>query len=147
MKKLASIVLTALIILVFSNNCYCEESQDYTYYYNLGYAKLVDGSFDMAIKIFQQTLELKPDCAEALLGLGIAYRQTHELNKALEATKKALKYDPNYFKAYYNLGLILEELNDKKGALEAYKTFYKKVPEAKNIPDLKEKINSLKQEL
>ncbi|MEW5820640.1 MAG: tetratricopeptide repeat protein [Cyanobacteriota bacterium] len=144
MKKLITTTLFISLLVLFSNNCYSQESQDYTYYYNLGYAKLVDGSFEKAIEIFNHTLELKPDCSEAYLGLGIAHRQLNQLEKALEATNKALETDPEYFKAYYNLGLIYEQIGNKQEALNAFKTFYKRVPEAKNIPDLKIRMKRLK---
>ena len=147
MKKLLSILIIGALLFVFSNASFAQGNEDYTYYYNLGYAKLVDGDFKEAVDIFNKTLSFKPDCAEALLGLGIAYRQLKDLNKALEATEKALKFDPKYYKAYYNLALIYEQQGNKKDAFEAYKIFYKKVPEAKNIPDLKEKIDQLKKEI
>lgn len=147
MKKLGSIFIFGILFLSLQLGTLAEQAQDYTYYYNLGYAKLVDGSFNTAIDIFQQTLKLKPDCAEAYLGLGIAYRQINQPDKALDATQKALQYDPGYFKAYYNLGLIYEQQGKKKEAYDAYKTFYKKVPESRNIPNLKDKIEKLKAEL
>lgn len=146
-KKILNIIAVFSFLTIVSLPVVAQDSeQNYTYYYNLGYAKLIDGSFDDAINIFEQTLAIKPDCTEAFLGLGIAYRQKNDLQNALIATQKALKIDPDYFKAYYNLGLIYEQLGNKKDALEAYNTFYKRVPEAKNIPDLKQKIDQLKKE-
>jgi superkiller protein 3 len=147
MKKITIIFLTFLIVFLSSiSTGFSQEQPDYTYYFNLGYSKLVDGQFNQAIDIFNQTIELQPDCSEAYLGLGIAYRQLHELEKALKATQKALDYNPRYYKAYYNLGLIYEEKGKKKEALEAFKRFFKKVPEARNIPDLREKIKQLEKE-
>lgn len=143
MKKTFIVFLVFSLLTVCSGNSFAQVEQDYTYYYNLGYAKLIDGSFTEAINIFDQALKINSNCSEAYLGLGIAYRQLNQLDKALESTLKALQYNPNYYKAYYNLGLIYEQQGNKKEALNAYKTFVKKVPESRNIPDLKTKITQL----
>jgi tetratricopeptide (TPR) repeat protein len=143
-KKLITALIALLLIFNAGHAVFSQETEDYTYYFNLGYSKLVDGKFNQAIEIFNKTLEIEPHCSEAYLGLGIAYRQLNQLDKALEATQKSLEYNPKYYKAYYNLGLILEQQDKKTEALQAFRTFYKKVPEARNIPDLKDKIESLK---
>lgn len=144
MKKLIIQTLIVLTIIINGTSAvFCQDQDDATYYYNLGYAKLVDGSFKEAINIFNQTLQINPESSEAYLGLGIAYRQIDDLDKALEATKKALEFNPDYFKAYYNLALIYEQQGQIREAIKAYKIFFKKVPEARNIPDLKDKIKEL----
>ncbi|MGD9580857.1 MAG: tetratricopeptide repeat protein [Vampirovibrionia bacterium] len=144
MKKFFSKLLILSLLLVMQNASFAQEEQDYKYYYTLGYAELVDGDFAKSVNVFNKAISINPEAVEAYIGLGIAYRQLNQLDKALEATKKALEYDPSYYKAYYNLGLTYEQQGKMKEAVKAYSIFYKKVPEAKNIPDLKEKIQRLK---
>lgn len=147
MKHLIYKLLMIFVLLFSQTVCFAQETEDYKYYYTLGYAELVDGNFNKAIKIFNKAITIKPDAIEAYIGLGIAYRQVNQLDKALEATEEALRRDPHYYKAYYNLGLTYEQQGKMKEAVKAYSTFYKKVPEAKNIPDLKEKIERLKEQI
>lgn len=146
MKNLISKILI-LFVLLLSHSATFAQTENYNYYYSLGYSELVDGNFEKSIDIFNKAIKLKPDATEAYIGLGIAYRQVNQLDKALEVTKEALQYDPSYYKAYYNLALTYEQQGKIKEAVEAYRIFYKKVPEAKNIPDLKEKIKLLSKQI
>lgn len=139
-----------LIIFIFScfiNPAFAQDADEYIDYYNKGYNKLTEGEFQDSIELFNKSLIINPKFYEAYLGLGIAYRLSNRLNDSLNATRKSIELSPRYYKAYYNLGLIYEQQGNYKAAYDAYKIFFKNVSEAKDIPQLKDKIKELKEKL
>jgi len=57
-----------------------------------------------AIKAYTEYLKLKPDNADVRTDLGIMYRNTGEIDKAIEEFKKAAQIDPKHINSRYNLG-------------------------------------------
>jgi len=86
------------------------DPNDYRAYFGLG-AVYVDGlqrnttaSHSEAIKNFQKVIELKPDLAEAYVGLAYASAQNQEYAQAISAAQKAIQLKPDYPESYYTLG-------------------------------------------
>jgi len=99
-------------------------------HYNLAKAYLnepLSGPLE-AIKHFQQAVTLKPDYAEAFIGLGDAYLEAEmyrpegpDTIKAIEAYRKAISIRPNYAEAYEALGRGYLEEDAYKLAIDAFK--------------------------
>jgi type IV pilus assembly protein PilF len=68
--------------------------------------KLNEGEFEMAIRQYQQSLELIPNDAETHFGLGEAYRRKSEFRLAETHFRRALKIDPTHSEAHLNLAVI-----------------------------------------
>ncbi|PYS69181.1 MAG: hypothetical protein DMF69_17795, partial [Acidobacteria bacterium] len=86
------------------------DPNDYRSYFGLG-AVYVDGlqrhivqSHSDAIKNFKKAIELKPDLAEAYVGLAYASAQNQEYAQAVSAAQKAIQLRPDYPESYYTLG-------------------------------------------
>jgi tetratricopeptide (TPR) repeat protein len=104
-KKKTSLKLkTALINLLFEFGNYLND-------------ELV-ADYEGAISIFSRIIELEPNNYRAHYNLGIAFHNSNQLDKAVEAYQTALEINPNYYFCYYNLGLVYEETQDFAKAIE-----------------------------
>lgn len=113
-------------------------------YYNEANFALISGNFVEAAKSYNLAVIKNPKLSEAYIGLGIAYRELGNYQKAYETTLKSINLKPNYYQAYYNLGLILEKQNKPVEAIVAYEKFLKEVPGAERFSDVTQKIAKLK---
>jgi adenylate cyclase len=101
-------------------------ARDFLYQYNKNKLKI-------AIQLFEKTIQLDPEYANAYAGLGEAYANLYQLferneqwlEKSIEASSKALMYDSTLSEAYAALGLcyfnkemINEALRASKKAIE-----------------------------
>ena len=64
-----------------------------------------------AIHDFQQSLQLRPDYAIALLNLGNVYRRQGTMDKAQECLTKALELQPDDPEVNYSLGMFYAQQN------------------------------------
>jgi adenylate cyclase len=95
-------------------------ARDFLYQYNKNKLKI-------AINLFQKTIQLDPEYANAYAGLGEAYANLYQLferdeqwlEKSIEASSKALMYDPTLSEAYTALGLCYFQKNMVNEALKA----------------------------
>ena len=76
--------------------------------------------FELAIKMFESAIKIKPDYAEAHYNLGVIFKDLGNLNDAIECFKKAIKHIPNYPDAYNNLGNAQGDLGLLDEAIESY---------------------------
>jgi tetratricopeptide (TPR) repeat protein len=63
---------------------------------------------------------LKPDLTPAHNNLGLALRDSGNLEAAIASFKEALRLNRKYAPAHFNLGLVLEKQGDLDVALAAY---------------------------
>ena len=70
------------------------------------FGTLESGDWDAAI---DQLDDFAGKDADAAYGLGFAYFQDGQLDKAISAYQKAIQLDPNNLEALYDLGLVYEE--------------------------------------
>jgi tetratricopeptide (TPR) repeat protein len=69
--------------------------------YNLALLEQNQGALDKAAQLYRETLDQKPDCAEALINLGhVLKAQGHE-PEAKECWQQALKAHPDYATRYF----------------------------------------------
>ncbi len=69
-----------------------------------------------AIIIYNKSLAIKPDYAEAINNLGYAYYLDGAIDEAISQYNKAIKVNGNYLKAYYNLAIAYKKNGQYKDA-------------------------------
>jgi len=140
----STIILVALIICARTQVSYWRNSETlWTHalactsnnviaHNNLGTALLLKGSVDEAIAHCQQSLQIKPDNAEALVSLGNALLQKGSMDEAIVQYEKALEIKPDFAEGHINLGNALLQ----KGSVDEAIVHYQKALEIK--PDYAE---------
>jgi tetratricopeptide (TPR) repeat protein len=77
--------------------------------------------YDLAIKLLDAVIELKPGYTEAWNRRATLYYLQKDYGHALADIVQVLAREPRHFGALSGLGLILQEIGDDKHALEAYR--------------------------
>jgi tetratricopeptide (TPR) repeat protein len=100
--------------------------------------------FDLAIKLLDAVIELKPNYTEARNRRATLHFLQKDYGQALADIREVLAREPRHFGALSGLGLILQELGDEKHALEAYRRALAINPHLEHIDDaiktLREKV-------
>jgi len=100
--------------------------------------------YNLAIKLLDAVIELKPGYAEAWNRRATLYYLQKDYGHALADIREVLLREPRHFGALSGLGLILQEIGDDKHALEAYRKALAIDPHLENIGDvvktLREKV-------
>jgi len=103
-----------------------------------------DKDYDLAIKLLDALVTIKPDYVEAWNRRATLHYLKHEYGRALADIREVLSREPRHFGALAGLGLILQDLGDDKHALEAYQAALAIDPHLRNVPDtvktLREKV-------
>lgn len=117
--KILCCILSCSFLLMASSQTYAE-SKDARYYFNEGLEQGKKGNYDRAIKLFNKSIDLNPDCHSTYHNLGIVYAQKEEYQIALKYYNKALDINPDFSKAYYQKGKLYEDTNDYDKAISNY---------------------------
>jgi S1-C subfamily serine protease len=72
-----------------------------------------------AVELYNKAVNIKPDYAEAYLGLGMAYKEMGIYKKAVDSLKQYIALTPDNPMAYYELGLIYKEMEEYDKSIEA----------------------------
>jgi tetratricopeptide (TPR) repeat protein len=103
-----------------------------------------DKDFDLAIKLLDAIVTIKPDYVEGWNRRATLRYLKHEYGPALADIREVLAREPRHFGALAGLGLILQDIGDDKHALEAYQAALAIDPHLRNVPDtvktLREKV-------
>jgi len=103
-----------------------------------------DKDFDLAIKLLDAVVALKPDYTEGWNRRATVYYLKKDYGHALADISQVLAREPRHFGALSGLGLILQEIGDDKHALEAYRRALAVDPHLEHIGDvvktLREKV-------
>jgi tetratricopeptide (TPR) repeat protein len=95
-----------------------------------------DKDYDLAIKLLDAIIEIKPDYVEAWNQRATVYYLTNDYGHALADIREVLAREPRHFGALSGLGLILQDIGDDKHALEAYRKALAIDPHLEHIPDV-----------
>ena len=95
-----------------------------------------DKDLDLAVKLLDAVIELKPDYVEAWNRRATVYYLKQDYAHSLADIAEVLAHEPRHFGALSGLGLILQEIGDDKHALEAYRRALALDPHLENIPDV-----------
>jgi len=103
-----------------------------------------DKDYDLAIKILDAIVTIKPDYVEAWNRRATLYYIKHEYGRALADLREVLAREPRHFGALGGLGLILQDIGDDKHALQAYQAALAIDPHLRDLADtvktLREKV-------
>jgi tetratricopeptide (TPR) repeat protein len=77
--------------------------------------------YDLAIKLLDAVVELKPNYVEGWNRRATVYYLMNDYGHSLADIREVLAREPRHFGALAGLGLILQELGDDRHALEAYR--------------------------
>jgi tetratricopeptide (TPR) repeat protein len=97
--------------------------------------------FDLAIKLLDAIIDIKPDFVEAWNRRATVYFAKKEFGRALSDIRAVLGREPRHFGALSGLGIILQELGDDKRALDAFRRAIAVHPHLERIPDLVKKLS------
>jgi tetratricopeptide (TPR) repeat protein len=108
----------------------------------MGRAKTAsDGKdFELAIKLLNAVIELRPDFVEAWNRRATIYFNQKDFGSAMADIQEVLVREPRHFGALSGLGIILQELGDDKRALEVLRRAQAIHPRLERIPDLIKKL-------
>jgi tetratricopeptide (TPR) repeat protein len=95
-----------------------------------------DKDYDLAIKLLDAVVALKPDYVEAWNRRATIYYMKKDYGHALADIGEVLAREPRHFGALSGLGLILQEIGDDKHALEAYRKALAIDPHLEHVPDV-----------
>lgn len=97
--------------------------------------------YDLAIKLLNATIDIKPDFAEAWNRRATVYYTKKDFGRALADIHEVLAREPRHFGALSGLGIILQELGDDKHALEVFRRALAINPHLERIPELVNKLS------
>ena len=92
--------------------------------------------YDLAIKLLDAIIAIKPDYVEAYNRQATIYYLKKDYGRSLADIREVLAREPRHFGALTGLGLILQEIGDDKHALEAYRRALAIDPHLEHIPDV-----------
>ena len=95
-----------------------------------------DKDYDLALKLLDAIVTIKPDYVEAWNRRATLHYIKHEYGRALGDLREVLAREPRHFGALEGLGLILQDIGDDKHALEAYSAALAIDPHLRNLPDM-----------
>jgi tetratricopeptide (TPR) repeat protein len=100
--------------------------------------------YDLAIKLLNAVVELKPDYIEGWNRRATIYYLKKDYAHSIADIREVLSREPRHFGALSGLGLILQEIGDDKHALEAYRRVLAIDPRqehvAETVKSLSEKV-------
>ncbi len=92
--------------------------------------------YDLAIKLLDAVIEIKPDYVEAWNRRATLNYLIKDYGHSLSDIREVLIREPRHFGALSGLGLILQDIGDDKHALEAYRKALAIDPHLDNLPDV-----------
>ena len=91
---------------------------------------------DLAIKLLNAIIKLKPDYVEAWNRRATLHYMQKDFGDALADIQQVLAREPRHFGAMSGLGMILQEFGDDKHALEIFRRALAVHPRLQKIPDI-----------
>jgi tetratricopeptide (TPR) repeat protein len=91
---------------------------------------------DLAIKLLDAIVKIKPDYVEAWNRRATIYYMKKDYGHSLADIREVLKREPRHFGALSGLGLIMQDIGDDKQALEVYRRALAVHPRLQRIPDV-----------
>jgi len=92
--------------------------------------------FDLAIKLLDAVIKIKPKYVEAWNRRATIYYMKKDYGRSLADIREVLRREPRHFGALSGLGLIMQDIGDDKQALEVYRRALAIHPRLQRIPDL-----------
>ncbi len=107
------------------------------------------GDLEAGIELLETAAEDDPESSmihQTLNNLGIAYLQTGQCDKAMDALNRSLSHRADYHNALYNLGLAYETCGMESEAIEAYTAFLDSEPnlDRSTLSSLEDRLDGLR---
>lgn len=110
MKKavfIVAILFVAVVSTACINNIAVQELN------NAAEVSMSKGDYDSAIQKLEACLDLDNNMFETYYNLGVAYIESRQFNKAIDALEKSIKLNPKFSNSYYSLAYAQESLADE----------------------------------
>ena len=91
---------------------------------------------DIALKLLDATIKLRPDYVEAWNRRATLYYLRNDYGRSLADIQQVLVREPRHFGALAGLGMIMQDLGEDKRALEAFRKAVAVNPHLDKVPDL-----------
>src|SRR5271169_1616984 len=91
---------------------------------------------DLAIKLLDAIVKIKPKYVEAWNRRATIYYMKKDYGRALADIREVLRREPRHFGALSGLGLIMQDIGDDKQALAVYRRALAVYPRLQRIPEL-----------
>jgi tetratricopeptide (TPR) repeat protein len=91
---------------------------------------------DIALKLLDATIKLRPDYVEAWNRRATLYYLRNDYGRSLADIQQVLVREPRHFGALAGLGMIMQDLGDDKRALDAFRQALAVNPHLDKVPDL-----------
>jgi len=95
-----------------------------------------DKAYELAIKLLDAVVALKPDYVEAWNQRATIYYLNGDYARSIADIGQVLAREPRHFGALSGLGMMLQELGDDKDALDAYRRALAIDPHLDNLADI-----------
>jgi tetratricopeptide (TPR) repeat protein len=92
--------------------------------------------FDLAIKLLDAVIKIRPKYVEAWNRRATIYYLQKDYGRAISDIRQVLKREPRHFGALSGLGMMLQDIGDDKQALEVYRRALAVYPRLQRIPEL-----------
>src|SRR5215468_7386694 len=99
---------------------------------------------DVALKLLDATVKLRPDYTEAWNRRATLYYLKNDYARSLADIQQVLAREPRHFGALAGLGMIMQDLGDDKRALEAFRKALAINPHLEKVPEL---VKSLREKV
>jgi tetratricopeptide (TPR) repeat protein len=91
---------------------------------------------DVALKLLDAVVKLKPDYVEGWNRRATLYYLTNDYTRSMADIEQVLVREPRHFGALAGLGMIMQELGDDKRALDAFRKALAINPHLDKVPEL-----------
>ncbi len=91
---------------------------------------------DLAIKILDGVIKIKPKYVEAWNRRATIYYMKKDYGRALADIREVLRREPRHFGALSGLGLIMQDIGDERQALEVYRRALAVYPRLERVPEI-----------
>src|ERR1700737_1678502 len=91
---------------------------------------------DVALKLLDATIKLRPDYVEAWNRRATLYYLKNDYAHSLEDIEQVLVREPRHFGALAGLGMIMQDRGDETGALDAFRKALAVNPHLDKVPEL-----------
>ena len=92
--------------------------------------------FDVALKLLDAVVKLRPDYVEAWNRRATVYYLQNDYQHSLEDIEQVLVREPRHFGALAGLGMIMQDLGDDKRALDAFRKALAVNPYLEKVPEM-----------
>jgi tetratricopeptide (TPR) repeat protein len=97
---------------------------------------------ELAIRLLDAIVELKPDYTEGWNRRATLYFQKRDYDRAMRDIAQVLTREPRHFGALTGLGMILEDVGQDKQALEVFSRALAIDPHLEKVPDIVKELRA-----